>query len=89
MYDQATEGSAGALGSEWTRTTSFACPDIGPGEIAMTSTTVVQGLARRADIAIVFRFVAETLGTIEGTVLAVDTVAGSHVGKDVVVGQPL
>lgn len=36
----------------------------------LTSTAVVQGLARRTEIAIVFRFVSKTLGTEERTVLS-------------------
>jgi hypothetical protein len=45
----------------------------------MTLAAVVQGLTGRADIAIVFRFVSETVGTEEWAVLAVDTVAGPHI----------
>ena len=41
MNDQATECRTGALWSQRARATPFACPDIGPGAIAMTSTTVV------------------------------------------------
>jgi transposase len=80
---------AGALWSEHARTTPFARPDVGPSVIAMTSTAVVQGLARRADIAIVFRFVRETLGTKIWAPLSVDTVAGPHIGSDVTIRQPL
>ena len=43
------------------------------GAIAMNSTAIVEGLACGTDIAVVFRFVGETLGTEVGTPLAVDT----------------
>jgi hypothetical protein len=57
--------------------------------IAMALTTVVQGLTGRADIAIVLRFVSETLGSEEWTPFSVDTVAGSHIRSDVPIRQPL
>ena len=89
MNAQAAESRTGALWSERARATPFACPDVGPGVIAMTLAAVVQGLTGRADIAIVFRFVSETLGTEEWTPLSVDTVAGPHIGSDVTIRQPL
>ena len=89
MDDQASESRTGALRPERARATPFACPDVGPGVIAMTLTAVVQGLTSRADIAIVFQFVSETLGTEERTPLSVDTVAGPHIGSDVTIRQPL
>ena len=52
----------------------------------MTPAAVVQGLTGRTDIAIVFRFVRETLGTEERTPLSVDTVTGPHVGSDAPIG---
>ena len=55
----------------------------------MTFAAVVQGLTGRAEIAIVFRFVSETLGSEEWTPLSVDTVAGSHVRSDAAIRQPL
>jgi hypothetical protein len=55
----------------------------------MTLTTVVQRLTGRAEIAILFRFISETLGAEEWTPLSVDTVAGSHVRGDVPIRQPL
>jgi len=57
------ESRTGALRSQRTRAT------LGPGVIAMTSAAVVQHLTGRAEIAIVFRFVRETLGTEEWTPL--------------------
>jgi hypothetical protein len=53
--------------------------------VPSTLATVVQGLTGRADIAIVFRFVSETLGAEEWTPLSVDTVAGPHIGGDVTI----
>src|SRR5258708_38648905 len=55
----------------------------------MTLAAVVQGLTSRADVAIVFRFVTETLGTEEWTPLSVDTIAGPHIGRAVPIRQPL
>lgn len=83
MDDQATESRTGALRPERTGATPFACADVGPGVIAMTSTTVVQRLTGRADIPIAFRFVSETLESEERTPLSVDTVAGPNIGSDV------
>jgi hypothetical protein len=56
MDDQTSQSRTGALRPERARATPFACPDVGPGVIAMTLTAVVQGLTSRADIAIVFQF---------------------------------
>ena len=80
MDDQASESRTRALRSEYAWATPFACPDVSPGMIAMTLAAVVQKLTGRADIAIVFRFVSETLGTEEWTPLSVDTVADPHIG---------
>src|ERR1035438_9495660 len=88
MDDQASESRTRALRSEFARATAFASPDVGPGVIAMTLAAVVQGLTGRADIAIVFRLVSETLGTEEWTPLSVDAVAGSHIRSDVPIRQP-
>ena len=76
------EGSTGALSPEQARATLFACPDVVEGPIVKNSATVVEELAGRADIAIVFRFVRETLGAKEWAPLSVDTVTGPHVGSD-------
>src|ERR1700751_454801 len=57
--------------------------------IAMASATVVERLACRTDVAITLRFVSKTLRTVEWAVLAVDTVASSHVGRDVPIREPL
>jgi len=84
--DKAPEGSTGALWSERTRATLFACPDVVESSIAIHSATIVEELASRTEIAIVFRFVPETLGAKEGAPLAVDTVAGPHVGSDAPIG---
>src|SRR5579864_2907547 len=89
MDDQTAESRTRALRSERARATPFAGPDVGPGAIAMTSAAIVQGLTGRADIAIVFRFISETLRTEEWTPLSVDAVAGSHIGSDVTIRQPL
>jgi hypothetical protein len=89
MNDQETECRTGALWSQRARATLFACPDVGPGVIALTSTIVVQRLTRRADIAIMFRFISETLGSEEWTSLSVDTVASPHIRCNVPIGQPL
>jgi hypothetical protein len=87
--DETPEGSTGALWPERARATLFACPDVVEGSIAINSATVVQGLTGGADIAIVFRFVRETLGAKEWASLSVDTVTGPHVGSDVTIRQPL
>ena len=83
MDDKTTEGSTGALWPQGARAALFLCPDIVEGSIAINSATIVEELASRTDIAIVFRFVGETLGAKEWTPLAVDTISGSHVGSDV------
>src|ERR1700730_7691999 len=89
MDDQAPEGSTGALWSERARAALFACPNVVESAIPINSPAVVQRLAGRTDIAVVFRFVSETLGAEEWTPLSVDTVAGPHVRRDVAGRQPL
>src|SRR5947209_9589024 len=84
--DKAPEGSTGALWSERAWATLFACPDVVEGSIAINSATVVEELASRTDVAIVFRFVGETLGAEEGAPLSMDTVTGPHVGSDAPIG---
>ena len=84
--DKAPEGSTGALWSERARATLFACPDVVVSAVPMNPTAVVQGLTCGTDIAIVFRFVRETLGAKEWAPLAVDTVTGPHVGSDAPIG---
>src|SRR5215471_1576420 len=81
MDDQASKSSTGALRPERARPTPFACPNIGISMIAMAAATVVQRLAGGTDMAIVFRFVIKTLGTVERTPLSADAVAGLHVGN--------
>jgi len=84
--DKSPEGSTGALWPERARATLFACPDVVVSAVPMNPTAVIQGLTGGADIAIVFRFVRETLGAKEGAPLAVDTVTGSHVRSDAPIG---
>ena len=86
MDDKAPEGGTGALWSERARATLFACPDVVEGSIAINSATVVEELASRTEIAIVFRFVRETLGAEKWAPLSVDTVTGPHVGSDAPIG---
>src|SRR5437879_5376244 len=64
--DEASEGSAGAFWSKRARATLFACPDVVEGSIAINSATVVEELASRTDVAIVFRFVREGSGPKNG-----------------------
>src|SRR5262249_27413765 len=52
-------------------------------------TTVVQLLPGRTTIAVAFRLISKTLGAVEGAVLALDTVAGSHIRDDAPIRQPL
>src|SRR5438477_5163550 len=87
--DEAPESSTGALWSERTWATFFACSDVVEGSIAINSATVVEELTSRTDIAIVFRFVGETLGAKEWAPLSVDTVTGPHVRSDAPISQPL
>jgi hypothetical protein len=87
--DKAPEGSTGALWSERAWATFFARPDVVEGSITINSATVIEELTSRTDVAIVFRFVRETLRTEEWTPLSVDTVSGSHVRCDVPIRQPL
>src|ERR1700719_3503846 len=89
MDDQASESRTRALRPERARATPFACPDVGPGVMAMTLAAIVQRLTRRTEIAIVFRFISETRGTEEWTPLSVDTVAGPHIRRDAAIRQPL
>jgi len=70
--DKTPEGSTGALWSERARATLFSCPDVVEGSIAVNSATVVEELASRTEVAIVFRFVRETLGAKEWAPLSVD-----------------
>jgi hypothetical protein len=50
------------------------------------SPPIVERLTGGADIAVVFRFVSETLGAKEWAPLSVDTVSGPHVGSDAPIG---
>ena len=84
--DKTPEGSTGALWSKRARATLFACPDVVEGAIPINSPPLVERLTGGADIAIVFRFVGETLGAKEWAPLSMDTVAGAHVGSDAAIG---
>jgi hypothetical protein len=55
----------------------------------MTLAAIVQRLTRRADIAILFWLIRETLGSEEWTPLSVDAVADPHIGRDAPIRQPL
>src|SRR6478672_3279622 len=87
--DQSSEGSAGALWSERARAALFACPDVVEGAIPIHAPPIVERLTGGADIAIVFRFVGESLGAKEWAPLSVDTVTGPHIGRDAPIRQPL
>ena len=50
---------------------------------------VVELLPGGTAIAVAFGLIRETLGTVERAVLSVDTVAGSHIGSDAPIRQPL
>ena len=50
---------------------------------------VVELLACRTEVAVAFRLICKTLGAVERAVLSVDAVAGSHVGSDAPIRQPL
>jgi hypothetical protein len=84
--DKPPEGSAGALWSERAWASFFACPDVVEGSIAINSATVIEELASRTEVAIVFRFVRETLRAEEWAVLSVNTVPRSHVRSDAAIG---
>jgi hypothetical protein len=60
---QKTKDSTGALRFERTSTATFPGPDVSKGTVPQVAATVVQGLTRGADVAIVLWFVSETLGT--------------------------
>src|SRR5207244_3387409 len=60
--DQAPEGSTGALWSERTWATFFACSDVVEDSIAINSATVVEELTGRTGVTIVFRFVVRRSG---------------------------
>src|ERR1039457_4872754 len=79
----------GALRFLRTRPTTFAAPDIGVSAVANIQADIVELFPRRTAIAITFGLIREPLGTVERTVLSVDTVAGSHIGRDVPIRQPL
>src|SRR5271157_5778153 len=83
------EGCASALRSLRTRPTTFAGSDIGIGTILGAPATVVELLACGAEIAVAFRLIGEPLGTVERTVLSVDTVASPHIRSDAPIRQPL
>src|SRR6266851_663281 len=86
---KAAECRAGALRSLRAGTTPFAGSDVGIGAVTNTPAAVVELLSCRAAIAVAFRLISKTLWAVERAVLSVDTVAGSHVGSDVPIRQPL
>jgi hypothetical protein len=87
--DQTPEGGTGAVWSERARTTTLAGPYVGIGTVPMTKAAVIEGLACGTDITVAFGLIGEALGTVEWAVLSVDTVAGSHIGSDAPICQPL
>ena len=89
MDVQRPKRGAGALRFQRTRTTTFAGSNVVEGAIPISSTPIVEWLASGTDIAVVFRFVREALGTEVWTPLPVDAVAGPHVRGDVPIRQPL
>src|SRR5439155_9843560 len=72
-----------------TRTATFAGPDVGIGAVPHIAATIVQLLPRRTAIAVALGLIREPLGTEERAVLSVDTVPGSHIGRDAPIRQPL
>ena len=85
MDVQRPEGSTGALWSEPAWTALFAGTDVVEGMVPINSPSVVEYLAGGTEIAIVFRLICKTLGTEERTILAMDAVAGPHIGSDVAI----
>jgi hypothetical protein len=59
------------------------------GAVPMNSTPIVEWLTGGTDIAVAFGLISKPLGTVERAVLSVDTVAGSHIGSDAPIRQPL
>src|SRR2546423_1239065 len=82
------EGSTGALWSERVGPHFLRVPIV-EGSIAINPATVVEELASRTGVAIVFRVVGKTLGTEEWTPLSMNAIAGPHVRSDAAIGQPL
>src|ERR1700737_806200 len=69
--------------------TTFAAADIGVSAVANIQADIVELFPRRTAIAIAVGLIREPLGTVERAVLSVDTVAGSHIGRDAPIRQPL
>src|SRR4029077_3598853 len=72
-----------------TRTATFAGPDVGIGAVPHAAATIIKLLPRRTAIAVAFGLIREPVGTEEWAVLSVDTVTGSHIGRDTPIRQPL
>src|SRR5947207_2301553 len=80
---------AGALCLQCTFTTTFASSNVNVGPVSQAAATIIQLLPCGTQIAIAFRLISKTLGTVVGAPLSVDTVASSHVRGDIPIGQPL
>ena len=89
MDGKIPECSTGALRFLRARTTTFASSDISIGAVPLVAAAVVEWLPCGAAIAVAFRKVRKTFGTVEWAVFSVNAVAGSHVGSDVPLQQPL
>src|SRR5262244_826031 len=83
------ERSVRALRLQGTLTATLASPNVSVGPVPQITTTIIQLLPCRTDIAMTFRLISKTLGTIEAAVLPMNTVAGSHVGGNIPIRQPL
>jgi hypothetical protein len=79
----------GALRFLRTCPTTLAAADIGVLAVANIQADIVKLFSRRKAIAIAFGLIGEPLGTVERTVLSVDTVAGSHITSDAPIRQPV
>ena len=77
------------MGFERTCTTTFAGSNVVEGAIPIHAPPIVERLASRTDIAIVFGLISETLRTEEWAPPSVDTVTGPHIRGDVPIQQPL
>src|SRR5215813_11136561 len=80
---------AGAVRFERAPNATFASSNVNLGPVPQAAATIVQLFPCGTEIAIAFRLIRKTIGTVERAVLPMNTVAGSHVGGDVPLGQPL
>src|SRR5262249_1367803 len=83
------ERGAGALRLQPTFPTTLASPNVHLGPVSQATATIIQLLPSGTEIAITFRLIGKTLGTVVRAVLPMNTVAGAHVGSDVPIPQPL